>query len=239
MSAERYNCNLTNTKGNLLLNTNITAGNVNAAAITCGNLTVTGTTTSVNVTQTNVVDTSITTGTLVVTGNSSLNGITAGNINFTGNLYQNGSLYSPSSSPVYGIYYNTSSYSLAQGASSSNVASSFTPYVSMSGLSFSSGTWTNTSGSTLTLRIEGMMNISGPSNCGIRILMAGGKIYNMVYGNNIGSITMSLVGIITLTNGGTFTMSADNLWYGTVSINGGSYPDNSGYTSVLYISVLH
>ena len=147
-------------------------------------------------------------------------------------------MYSPSVSPVYGIYYLSSTYSLGQSASA-NIAGNFTTYTSMSGLSYSSGTWTNNSGSTLTLRILGIIFCSGPSNSGIRIVMAGGKIYNIVYGHSSGITTMPLSGIITLTNGGTFTMNADNLWNGTVSISGGSYPDTTGYTSVLFINVLH
>ena len=86
-----------------------TVGTLYANTITVGNLYVSGSTISMNITTVNLIDTNISTGTLNVTngitsssltvsGASVLNGgITTGNINFTGNLYQNGAAYSPPS----------------------------------------------------------------------------------------------------------------------------------------------
>ena len=89
--------------------TGATIGTLYANVITVGNLYVSGSTISMNITTVNLIDTNISTGTLNVTngitsssltvsGASVLNGgITTGNINFTGNLYQNGAAYSPPS----------------------------------------------------------------------------------------------------------------------------------------------
>ena len=159
---------------------------------------------------------SITTGTLVVTGNSSLNGITAGNINFTGNLYQNGSLFSASSSPVYGIY-NQSSGTTGSVGNYYNLAPYMTTSTAMSGVTLSSSGWTNNSGTTLIVQLSYVISLSGSV---VSCLSPIGTSYSS-------SASMSALGIYVWTNGTTFTLR----------LNGDS--TSSASENHVYISLLH
>ena len=113
------------------------------------------------------MDTSITTGTLVVTGNSSLNGVTAGNINFTGNLYQNGSLYSPVSTKSIATYYQTYTITINPNGNYSPTAGTtvvFGGTLSLNsqgntGISYSNGVFTNTSGNTIVVKVSYLLGI--------------------------------------------------------------------------------
>ena len=145
---------------------------------------------------------------------------------------------SPSVSPVYGIYYSNDYVNIGQGGAEITIGNIFTPYTAMTGLSFSSGTWTNNSGSLLTLQISGKITATSvTNNCGVRINMTGGKITGVLTGNN--TLHIPLTGIMTVANGASFTLSAYNVWNGSISIGGNSYPDTSAYGSVICINVLH
>jgi hypothetical protein len=95
------------TTGTLVVSSGITTGNINFTGslsqngspyigsqftTTSGNVSYTsGSIVGTLVSATNIISTNPTTGTLIVSS-----GITTSNINFTGNLYQNGTLYTPS-----------------------------------------------------------------------------------------------------------------------------------------------
>jgi hypothetical protein len=110
---------------NTLIATTITGGNLSLS----GNLSVAGTLTAVNITTTNLVDTNISASTLnlttgittaiaritngiitnLSTGSINSTGLTTGNLNFTGSLYQNGTLYTSSqwTTNLTNIFYTT------------------------------------------------------------------------------------------------------------------------------------
>ena len=223
---DRVYTNLTITSGNLITkniqcSAGLTCGNINASDVTIGNLTVTGFTTTVNVTEQNVVDTNITTGSLNATG------ITAGNINFTGSLYQNGALYSPGASPVYGIY---PASSLPSTNNPTNISGYFGTTTAMSGLVKSSTGWTNSSGSTMVLQISYNFP-SVISNNGnymrISITKNGGGEYIPYYLYEPSNFSTALnSGIIILNNGEYFQVDSLRTTF------------NSG-TGTLYVNVLH
>ena len=239
-----------------VVDTNITTGSLNATGITAGNINFTGslyqngvaysssqwTTTSGNVSYTsgsivgtsvsatNMISTSQTTGTLVASS-----GITAGNINFTGSLYQNGALYSPSASPVYGIYNVTGGGNAVSGTT--NLAPYFSTSTVMNGLSKSNTGWTNTSGSTMILQVNFNLRVfcNSGSSFGLYISLNGNST---VFYGNVFSYTGNgnenvLSTIMTLNNNEYFTIysSGSGIIYGP----GGGY----NYTSRLSVNILH
>jgi hypothetical protein len=226
---DRVYTNLTITSGNLITNNiqcsaGLTSSNINASNVTIGNLVVTGTTITVNVTEQNVVDTNITTGSLDATG------ITAGNINFTGNLYQNGAVYSPSASPNYGIYPGTFTGTNNPTNNPTNISSGFGTTTAMSGLVLSSTGWTNTSGSTMVLQISynfPMVTSNNGNYLGIYITINGNGEYITFYLSSPSSPhTLSSSGIIILNNGAYFSVNSIRSTF------------NSG-NGTLYVNVLH
>ena len=227
-----------------VVDTNITTGSLNATGITAGNINFTGslyqngvayqgsqwTTTSGNVSYTggsivgtsvsatNMISMSQTTGTLVASS-----GITAGNINFTGSLYQNGALYSPSITRYYGQY--------TVNGDSSNISGNTSVNVAHQNLSLSSSGWTNTTGSTLTLQVSYYLLVDG---------MPGNDV-GVTFSNNVSSYPHynglpNNSSRATMTN--TFiTQLANNT---TLSIVRYSSAVQSGYTisGKIYISTL-
>jgi hypothetical protein len=139
--------------GNMTLSGNITVG---------GNLLVLGSLVSVNVTSVNVIDNNITAGTLnagnatitnLTVTNSSLGtinstGLTTGNINFTGNLFQNGVSY-------LGSQWTTTASNLSYtsgGVVVTNLTTgnlNFTGSIYQNGILYSSSQWTSTAGSAI------------------------------------------------------------------------------------------
>ena len=231
-----------------VVDTNITTGTLNATGITAGNINFTGnlyqngvayqgsqwTTTSGNVSYTsgsiigtsvsasNMISTSQTTGTLVASS-----GITSGNINFTGNLYKNGALYSPSASPVYGIY---PASGIPSTNNDTNISSYFGTTTAMSGLVKSSTGWTNSSGSTMVLQISYNFPVVTSNNnnfmrIAIRINGAGDYIPFQIYIPSNGQTALNS-GIIILNNGKYFEVDSTRTTF------------NSG-TGTLYVNVLH
>jgi hypothetical protein len=189
------------------------------------------------ITTTNMISTNHTTGTLVASS-----GITAGNINFTGSLYQNGALYSPSVSPVYGIYYVSNSGSFASGTTTVVGNSYFTPYTSMTGLSLGSTGWTNTSGSTLILQIS--YSIGCGSNNGLISVSLRNNSDNILLNSSLTTTnnnTYSASGIISLANNNLFYISITNQSPNSVTLNNCSYPSNAtpSASSFLFVNVLH
>jgi len=82
-----------------IISTNSSVGTLNATGITAGNITAT------RITTTNIISTNSSVGSINATG------ITTGNLNFTGSLYQNGSLYSPGGGATWNGFNVTASTS--------------------------------------------------------------------------------------------------------------------------------
>ena len=240
-----------------VISTNSSLGNVNSSGLTTGNINFTGslyqngvayvgsqwTSTSGNVSYTsgsvvvtNMISTNNSIGTLTVTG------LTAGNINFTGSLYKNGSLYSASSVPVYAIYSLTGNTNNGNSASYIALSGSLTSGNTISGLSFNSSTgWTNTSGSSLAVQVT--YNLIGNSlasnsyylNAWVQVNTTSNVLVSSVYCPSGTATTCNGTGIVVLNNGDKFNIMTYGNIYGT------TYPLTTygANQSTIYISLLH
>jgi hypothetical protein len=197
--------------GNISLSGNITVG---------GNLLVLGSLVSVNVTSVNVIDNNITAGTLNA-GNATINnltatnsslgtinsiGLTTGNINFTGNLYQNGIAYLGSqwTTTAGSALSYTSGNVIVNNLTTGNL--NFTGTLSQNGIPYIGSQWTSTAGSA--------------------IIYTSGNVF-------ITNVNITNANIInsSITNSSITTLNTGNLTTGNINFTGSLYQNGALYAA--------